>query len=93
MATNQFDKVFCLNVIYFWDSLDVPFTKIRNILNDDGTFCLFMADKDDLKRLMFTKDEIFNKYSIERVVESLYNSGFKDISYKNNKGYYVKCKK
>jgi len=93
ITQNQFDKVFCLNVIYFWDNLEVPFTKIRSILNDDGVFCFFMADKEDLKRLKFTKDEIFNKYSIEQVVGSLSNSGFKDISYKTDKGYYVKCKK
>ncbi|HCT30854.1 MAG TPA: hypothetical protein DIW31_08990 [Bacteroidales bacterium] len=97
LPSNLYDKIFCLNVIYFWDNLEVPFAKIRNTLKDGGIFYFFMADRDDLNRLKFTKDDIFNKYSIEQVITSLNNAGFKNITYNSDKGYkkergyYVKC--
>lgn len=88
-----YDKIFCLNVIYFWEELNPPFSKIRNELKDGGYFCFFMAHRDDLNRLKFTKDDIFNKYTIDEVIASLKKVGFSDISYKQQNGYFVKCKK
>lgn len=36
--TDGFDKVFCLNVVYFWDDLMPPFVKIRSLLKEGGHF-------------------------------------------------------
>ena len=88
-----FDKIFCINVIYFWDNLEKPFLAIRNGLKSKGIFCFYMAHTDQLKRLKFTKDDIFNKYSIEEVVEQLKLAGFSKINHQYNKGYFVKCEK
>lgn len=93
IISNQFDKVFCINVIYFWDKLDDPFLKIKTGLKEGGTFCIYMAHRDDLKKMKFTKDEIFNKYTIEQVIDKLKQSGFNDISHKYDKGYLIKCRK
>jgi len=93
ILSNQYDKVFCINVIYFWDNLDVPFSKIKTGLKKGGTFCIFMAHRDNLEKLKFTKDGIFNKYSIDQVIDHLNSLGFDDITYKFNKGYLIKCKK
>ena len=51
-----------------------------------------MSHRDDLNKLSFTDDAIFNKYHIEEVVEKLKNAGFNDIDYTFDHGYYVKCK-
>jgi cyclopropane fatty-acyl-phospholipid synthase-like methyltransferase len=87
---NQYDKIFCLNVIYFWDKLDKPFSRIKTMLKEDGLFCLFMAHSEYLKKMKFTKDDIFNKYSIDQVVDELKSAGFREITYQFNKGYIVK---
>jgi cyclopropane fatty-acyl-phospholipid synthase-like methyltransferase len=89
----SFDKIFFINVIYFWDNLSKPFLKIRKELKEDGMLCIYMAHQDHLKKIKFTVDEIFNKYAIEHVVEELKSAGFGDITFNFNNGYYIKCKK
>ncbi len=93
LEANQYDKIFCINVIYFWSELDKPFSKIKDGLKNDGVFCIYMAHRDNLKKLKFTTDDIFNKYTIEQVVGDLESLGFRDISYKYDNGYLIKCKK
>ena len=88
-----FDKIFFINVIYFWNNIKNPLNKIKNELRQDGMLCIYMAHRDDLKRLKFTTDDIFNKYSIDEVVDELKGLAFRDISYKFENGYFIKCKK
>ena len=90
---NQYDTVFCLNVVYFWDKLDEPFIKIWRVLKEGGLFCMFMAHRDDLTKVKFAKDGIFNKFSIEQVIDHLKLAGFDSISYKFDGGYYITCRK
>lgn len=93
LGTIGFDKIFCINVVYFWDDLQKPFEKAYSLLKDDGTFCLYMAGKDELNKAKFTKDGIFNKYSIGQVVNALKSSGFHEIDHNFRKGYFIKAKK
>lgn len=86
ISTREFDKIFCINVIYFWDNLQKPFEKVNSLLKDGGIFCFYMANKDDLTKVKFTKDEIFNKYSIEQVLKALKSGGFKESDYYFKKG-------
>ena len=89
--TNDYDKIFCLNVVYFWDDLQQPFEKIRSLLKKGGVFCFYMAHKDFLIKKK-SPDEIFNKYSIEQITGALKQAGFSEIDHYFNKGYYVKAK-
>lgn len=97
--TNEFDRICCLNVVYFWDALNIPFTKIHSGLKTGGLFCMYMAHREDLNKMKFSKKEIFNKYSIEQVVDELKKSGFKAINYeletdyRFERGYFIKCRK
>ena len=92
--TAEFDIIFCLNVIYFWDELSEPFTKIRTLLKENGTFHFYMAGKEELDNLKFaTNNNIFNKRTIEQVTESLASAGFHNINHIFEKGYYISAKK
>jgi ubiquinone/menaquinone biosynthesis C-methylase UbiE len=93
IISNQYDKIFCINVIYFWDRLDIPFSKIIYGLKKGGTFCLYMVHSNNLKKTKYTQSDIFNKYSIDQVVDNLNVAGFSDIKFKYNSGYFIKCKK
>ena len=93
IISNQYDKIFCINVIYFWDRLDKPFSKIICGLKKGGTFCLYMAHNGELKRTKYTQNDIFNKYTIDQVVENLNLAGFSDLKYKLDKGYLIKGRK
>lgn len=93
LGSNSFNKIFCLNVIYFWNNLNEPFAKIYEGLMAEGKFCLYMAHRATLEKMKFTKDDIFNKYSLEEVVDCLELSGFKDVECKYDKGYHIVCRK
>jgi ubiquinone/menaquinone biosynthesis C-methylase UbiE len=92
IAENQYDKIFCLNVIYFWDELNLPFEKTLSLLKISSIFYIFMVDANTLNEKR-APDRVFNKYSIEQVVEALKSAGFIGIEYYFNKGYYIQAKK
>lgn len=91
-VVEKYDKVFCLNVIYFWSDLHVAFSKTFSLMSNGGIFCIFMTHKDELEAASFTnlaKD--FNKYSIESVEAELMNVGFQSVEYFMDKGYFIKA--
>jgi ubiquinone/menaquinone biosynthesis C-methylase UbiE len=83
----KYDKVFCVNVIYFWNDLQLVFKKINSILNDSAVFCIFMTHEKEFQHQKFAVD--FFKYTIETVVEELRKSGFSDVNYTFEKGYFI----
>jgi len=93
LGSNKFDKIFCINVIYFWNNLDEPFTRIYQELKDGGLFCMFMVHQDYLEKTKFAKKGIFARYTIEQVVDCLKLSGFRDIRFTFDNGYLIRCKK
>ena len=90
-GTEKFNKIFCLNVIYFWPDLHQAFTRVNAMLEKGGLYCIYMDHEKDYKNLKFTAD--FCKYSIEEVVTALKNADFEFIGYKLDKGYYIKALK
>jgi hypothetical protein len=52
-----------------------------------------MAHSGELKKTKYTQNDIFNKYTIDQVVENLNLAGFSDIKYKLDKGYLIKGRK
>lgn len=90
-GNEKYDRIYCVNVIYFWTDLNIVFEKIYSMLNDGGVYCIFMTHKKDFEKPAFTED--FCKYSIEEVESALKKAGFKSIEYKFDKGYYIKSKK
>ena len=88
---DKYDKIFCINVIYFWDDLNQAFNRIYKMLSDDGVYCIYMKHEQELDGLKFAK--YFSKYTIENVEVELKNVGFKNIEYKMDNGYYIKAKK
>jgi cyclopropane fatty-acyl-phospholipid synthase-like methyltransferase len=90
VVSREYDKILCLNVVYFWNELQEPFKKILSLLTTGGTFFIYMADKNALQK---APDNVFNKYSIEQIVEALKSVGFGDVEHHSEKGYYIKAKK
>ena len=91
-ADDEYGKVFCLNVVYFWDELSKPFKKVYELLKTTGSFYIYMADKTTLNRKK-APDSVFNKYSIEQVVAALNSAGFKNVEHYAEKGYYITARK
>lgn len=92
VAYSDFDKAFCLNVVYFWNELKEPFEKVQYLLKEGGSFHLYMADRATLLEKK-APDSVFNKYSIEQVMEALKAAGFSAVEHYIERGHYIKAKK
>jgi len=68
-----------VNVIYFWNDLNLAFTRIFNMLDEKGEFLIYMDHKDSLEKAKFLAD--FCKYPVEEVESRLKYAGFKNIEY------------
>ncbi|HAH25728.1 MAG TPA: hypothetical protein DCL77_18555 [Prolixibacteraceae bacterium] len=86
-----YDKVFCVNVIYFWSDLNRVFKKIYAMMNKEGLFCIFMTPDKVIAHLKFTEE--FFKYPIKQVESELKKAGFNSVEHKLDKGYYIKARK
>ena len=90
-VVERYDKVFWLNVIYFWPDLHHAYSKVNSFLNNHGVFCIFMTHKSEFKETGFSKD--FNKYSIKTVEVELLKSGFQSVEFNIEKGYFIRARK
>jgi cyclopropane fatty-acyl-phospholipid synthase-like methyltransferase len=85
---NKYDKVFCLNVIYFWNELSTPFKRVFSLLKENGSFHIYMAGKSFLEEKKFP-DAIFNRYSIDEVRDMLKSVGFGTVEHIKDNGHFV----
>ncbi|MGZ3846846.1 MAG: class I SAM-dependent methyltransferase [Flavisolibacter sp.] len=92
LTDNSYDKIFCLNVIYFWDELNTPFKRVHSLLKQNGSFHIYMADKKFLEEKK-APDSVFNKYSVEETMDMLTAVGFNKVHRFKNNGHFVKAEK
>jgi ubiquinone/menaquinone biosynthesis C-methylase UbiE len=92
VTDDEYSKIFCLNVVYFWSGLKLPFTNVFSLLRKGGSFHIYMASEKTLVK-MKAPDSVFNKYSIEQVVEALKAVGFESVEQYAEAGHYIKAKK
>lgn len=63
-ADNSFDKVFCINVIYFWDDPAKHLHEIRRVLKPGGKFYTGFRPAANMRQLPFTQYG-FNLYNTD----------------------------
>ena len=90
LPDDEYDKVFCINVIYFWKELSVPFKKVTGNLRKGGGFHIYMADESFLRGNK-APDGIFQKYSLEHVLQELKAAGFETVDYYSDGGHFIKA--
>lgn len=52
---NSFDKIFCINVIYFWDDALLHMQEINRVLKPGGRFYATVRTKESMIKMPFTK--------------------------------------
>lgn len=72
---NQFDKVFCNMVIYFWDQPEKHLSEIHRVLKPSGKFFTGMRSRNSMLELPFTKFG-FNLYTEDQWTSILKENGF-----------------
>ncbi len=72
---NSFDKVFCINVVYFWEQPAEHLKEIYRVLKPGGTFYTSIRTKETLIQMPFSKYG-FNTYTEDEWVDVLQANGF-----------------
>jgi ubiquinone/menaquinone biosynthesis C-methylase UbiE len=54
-ADNSFDKVFCINVVYFWKEPTHHLNEIYRVLKPGGRFYAIIRTKESMAQMPFTK--------------------------------------
>jgi ubiquinone/menaquinone biosynthesis C-methylase UbiE len=72
-AENSFDKVFCINVVYFWKNPQDHLNEIYRVLKPGGKFFTTIRSKESMQHMTFTKYR-FTLYSAEDWKNILINS-------------------
>ena len=75
---NKFNKIFCNNVIYFWENPSHHLQEIYRVLKPGGNFYCGIRSKDSSMKLPFTKHG-FVLYEIEEWESVLAQNGFTNI--------------
>ncbi len=52
---NSFDKIFCINVIYFWDKPQHHLLEMQRVLKPGGRFYATVRTKESMLKMPFTK--------------------------------------
>jgi cyclopropane fatty-acyl-phospholipid synthase-like methyltransferase len=73
---NDFNKIYGINVIYFWNDLEIYFSKIYKLLSKKGRLFLYMTDAENLLKIKFSQTDVFNKYTPVVVTDTLKSTGF-----------------
>ncbi len=72
----SFDKVFCVNVIYFWPRPQQQLAEILRVLRPGGTLAIYMGDAEEMGGVKITQTGVFDLYPAEKVMDMLKEVGF-----------------
>jgi cyclopropane fatty-acyl-phospholipid synthase-like methyltransferase len=76
----KYDRVIFANVTYFWDDLIPLFSKIKEMLKDNGKLIFYMTNKTELEKIPLTMSSDFFRHDKTDVLKLLNTCGYKDIS-------------
>jgi ubiquinone/menaquinone biosynthesis C-methylase UbiE len=76
-ADGSFDRVFGVNVSYFWHDLEAALREQRRVLADDGRLVLGIRPPETLRRFQFEQAG-HRVWTPEQYVQALESAGFVD---------------
>lgn len=83
---DSFDKIFCINVIYFWENPASHLQEIHRVLKPGGYFCIGIRPKENLMKFPFAKYG-FTLYSAEECKNLVEENGFQFVKSQDGKGF------
>lgn len=72
----SFDKVFCVNVVYFWEKPEMQLREILRVLRPGGMLAIYMGDADEMAGVKITQTGVFNLYPAAVIIQKLNDIGF-----------------
>lgn len=80
---NSFDKVYCLNVVYFWQQPENHLKEVLRVLKPNGTFYAGIRTRESMLKMPFTKYG-FTMYDPTDFEEVLKQNDFANITHETN---------
>ena len=74
-ADGIFDKVYTINTVYFWESLDGAMSEIKRVLKSGGVFVNTLFSNETLDRFSFTKIG-YKRFTREQLTKAGIDAGF-----------------
>ena len=72
----MFDRIFCVNVIYFWANPATELTEIFRVAKRGGRVAIYIGDRDQMATVSMTRTGLFKLYTPEEVQGLLESQGF-----------------
>lgn len=87
--SNSIDKIFCVNVIYFWENPVLHLKEIFRVLKPGGYFCTGFRPKENLSKFSFSQFG-FTLYTEQEWKSLIEENGFRFVSSENGKDLEIK---
>jgi ubiquinone/menaquinone biosynthesis C-methylase UbiE len=75
----KFDKIYAVNVIYFWEKPEQELAEILRLLKPGGRAVFYFTDRESINRHRFTQSSVFHKYTGEEFCSIVKNCGFSKV--------------
>ena len=71
-----FDRIFCVNVIYFWAKPEIEIAEIFRVAKRGARVAIYIGDRDQMATVSMTRTGLFKLYTPEEVQRLLEAQGF-----------------
>lgn len=79
-ADASFNRIFCVNVAYFWQAPDIELKEIHRVCKPGGMVAVYIGDRHQMANVPMTRTGIFKLYGADDIKRLLQAAGFTDIS-------------
>ncbi|HUI93661.1 MAG TPA: class I SAM-dependent methyltransferase [Chitinivibrionales bacterium] len=77
---NFFDRIFAVNVVYFWPLPERELGEIFRMLKPGGRAVLYFSDRLAMDTVPYTNTGVFRKYTAEEFLPVMQRGGFKTVT-------------
>ncbi|UCG54315.1 MAG: class I SAM-dependent methyltransferase [Dehalococcoidia bacterium] len=88
---DSFNKVFAVNVVYFWPDIRGAISEMKRVMKPGGTLALFMASLELLVEMGLAQSPLYINKKPEEVINVLDEAGFHKVWVKPSSNRKVSC--